>query len=489
MRNSLPLLSFYCLATFSGAQTLPPGSVDHGFDPGDGFEVAQQLFQTMRVLVQPDGKVLVGGDFLSYHDLEKGSFVRLGPDGVQDAAFNASNALTGIVRDIALDPENGRILLAGITNLAPGTPGGGMAVLLADGTVDPGFSTGGGFTGGNQIVTAVAVQDGKYLVGGRFFQYQGITRRFLTRLNADGSVDPTFPQPFNAYMEGNIHKILVLPNEDFVVIGALGFDSFETHARIWYFNADGGLNATLTNAMGQINGVLQDIHRLENGQLLILGTMTSYAGQSVAGRLIRIGPDGTLDNTFSSGLVGLTQGGFQGTLTRRMAVQADGRVVVVGYFTNVAGTAYKSIVRLNSDGTIDPEWDPGTGFDHPTTDVAVTDDERIYVVGEFWQYDGTPRSGIVRIHGEATNATGMAAAGMSDVRSWPNPAQDLLHFDAPAGIDRLQVIDPAGRVLMEQMSTPVLPLTIDVRRLAPGSYLLRTWHATESRVDRFVIAR
>jgi len=197
MRTATILLFILLLHTLSTAQLLPPGSLDPTFDPGTGFEYVPGSLEPgrTRVHTMPDGTLFVGGEFTSYDGQSIGSFIKLDADGNPVEAFNANNTVAGIVEDIAVDGNTGKIVLGGITELAPGVPSGGMAVLLPDGSVDPGFDAGSGFTGNNIRVTAVAVQGDKYIVGGRFYQYQGVTRRFLTRLNADGSVDNASSSP------------------------------------------------------------------------------------------------------------------------------------------------------------------------------------------------------------------------------------------------------------------------------------------------------
>ena len=489
MRNATSLLFILLLHTLSTAQLLPPGSLDPTFDPGTGFEYVPGSMEpgAMRVNPMPDGTLLVGGEITSYNGQSRPGIIKLGADGTPVEAFNANNTVAGIVEDIAVDGNTGKIVLGGITELAPGVPSGGMAVLLPDGSVDPDFNAGSGFTGNNLRVTAVAVQGDKYIVGGRFYQYQGVTRRFLTRLNADGSVDNSFPQPFNNYLAGEIRKIIVLPNGDFVAIGSLGFDSFEVDARLWYFNADGTINAAMTGIMGQITGGLRDIHRLDDGKFLILGLITNYGGQGMSTWMIRINPDGSLDNTFSSGITGLDPGGFNPNWVERMAVQADGKIVVTGFFPQVSGTTYNSIVRLLPNGAIDPEWDPGAGCNAPSTDVAMSNDQRIYVVGRFWQYDSVARSGIVRIHSVPTSTTGIAEFVESGLELWPNPARGQLFVQAPSEVQALQVLDASGRIVLEQRVSSSSSVVLDVTDLRPGSYLLRTWQGTRIRISRFMV--
>ncbi|MBK8499226.1 MAG: delta-60 repeat domain-containing protein [Flavobacteriales bacterium] len=63
------------------------GSVDTSFDPGAGPN------QTIRsVLVQPDQRIIIGGDFTNYASVPRKRIARLNPDGSLDASFNTANA-------------------------------------------------------------------------------------------------------------------------------------------------------------------------------------------------------------------------------------------------------------------------------------------------------------------------------------------------------------------------------------------------------------
>lgn len=57
----------------------------------------------------------------------------------------------------------------------------------------------------------------------------------------------------------------------------------------------------------------------------------------------------------------------------------------------------EKIARLNADGSLNCEFDPGTSTDNPIYDIALQDDGKILIVGEFTDYDGNTRFGFARI--------------------------------------------------------------------------------------------
>jgi len=165
------------------------GSRDTGFDIGTGFNGG-----VLSIALQPDGKILVGGQFTSFDGNAANRLVRLNADGSIDTGFGIGDGFSGTVRSIALQPD-GRILVGGGFTGFDGNTTNGMARLNADGTLDSGFDMSNGFTGskGVGVIISIALQpDGKILVGGEFTGFDGNTVNKMARLNADGTLDSGF---------------------------------------------------------------------------------------------------------------------------------------------------------------------------------------------------------------------------------------------------------------------------------------------------------
>jgi uncharacterized delta-60 repeat protein len=142
--------------------------VDASFNP-DANEAV------ICLLLQPDGKILVGGAFTTLSGQTRNRLARLLPDGSLDAAFNPN--LNSTVQTLALQ-ANGKILVGGSFTAVGGAGRSRLARLHPDGTVDLGFNVGATAT-----VYSLALQDdGKVLVGGDFTQLGGLNRMRLGRL-------------------------------------------------------------------------------------------------------------------------------------------------------------------------------------------------------------------------------------------------------------------------------------------------------------------
>src|SRR5690606_28191869 len=86
-----------------------------------------------------------------------------------------------------------------------------------------------------------------------------------------------------------------------------------------------------------------------DGKIIVGGRFTSYNG-TARGRVARLNTDGSLDTTFAAVGVGAD------AQVEAVLVQPDGQILVAGNFNNYNGTARQKVVRLNTDGSVDPSF-------------------------------------------------------------------------------------------------------------------------------------
>lgn len=106
--------------------------------------------------------------------------------------------------------------------------------------------------------------------------------------------------------------------------------------------------------------------------------------------LVRLHPDGSIDGTFQTGA------GPNDVVTG-IALQADGKVLVGGRFTEFAGVASPGIARLNPDGSVDTSFSAGAAPDGSVTAIKVQPDGRVLVAGEVFNYVPTSHRALVRL--------------------------------------------------------------------------------------------
>src|SRR5439155_11936412 len=82
------------------------GSLDNSFNPGTGANGVSS------VALQPDGKVLIGGGFTTVNGANRSGIARLNANGSLDGSFNPGTGVNGTVYSVALQPD-GKVLIGG----------------------------------------------------------------------------------------------------------------------------------------------------------------------------------------------------------------------------------------------------------------------------------------------------------------------------------------------------------------------------------------
>jgi uncharacterized delta-60 repeat protein len=344
-------------------------------------------------VLQPDGKILVAGNIDSYNGTTRGGILRLNADGSLDPTFAPTG--TGIDYDIlamVLQPD-GKILIGGQFTTYNGATCRYLTRLNANGTRDASFNLTG--TGINSFVRALALQpDGKILVGGTFSNYNSTIRNVVLRLNADGSLDTSFVLPGTGIV-GTIWTLAVQPNGRVLVGGSIDrFNGAANAGSLVRLFPDGSYDAAFHIAPMSGSTVLQQALQPDN-KILVSGAIYGPNGrqQSIA----RLNTDGSLDYSFSPTGSGLN------SAVQQMAVQPDGKIRVVGNFNEYNGIVHNYTARLNADGTLDNTYTAtGTGPSYAIQDMALQPDGKAVMVGSFGSYNGSGTGKIIRLNADGT---------------------------------------------------------------------------------------
>ncbi|MBP7513932.1 MAG: delta-60 repeat domain-containing protein [Flavobacteriales bacterium] len=337
------------------------GSPDTAFNPGTGVQLGGQGYSAgvLALARQSDGKLLVGGTFFGYNKRAQPGLVRVHTDGSLDASFDCgTNDLTYMVVTAIVVQPDGKVLVGGGFSTFNGQPRGCLVRLNSDGSEDLSFSLGGaGFANG---INALALQaDGKVVVGGSMTTLNGAPCDRIVRLNANGTVDPTF---------------------------------------------DPG-----TGPNGPVNCMLLQ----PDGKILVGGSLTQVNGTQRGG-FARLWSNGILDATFLGG------SGISGPSPRvlGMALQPDGKVVLVGDFTHCHGVARANLARVNGDGNVDLTF-VNAGVDNSVRSVALQADGKLVIGGGFLQCGGNiERHRIARLHPNGGVDQGFPVLTTSGTGSW-----------------------------------------------------------------------
>jgi uncharacterized delta-60 repeat protein/prepilin-type N-terminal cleavage/methylation domain-containing protein len=373
--------------SFTGAAPASGGTLDTTFL--NGLTGANSAVDT--VAVQSDGRVLIGGAFTAVNGTSRGRIARLNTDGTLDTTF--ANGLTGAnnrIFAVAVQPD-GRILIGGNFTAVNGTTRNRIARLNTDGTLDTTFAN--GLAGANDTVQTIALQtDGRILIGGGFNSLHGTARSYVARLNADGSVDTGFLNGLPG-ADLRLYSMAVQSDGRILIGGNFTTVNGTSRGRIARLNTDGTLDTTFANGLAGADSSVFSIAVGPDGRIVIGGAFAAVHG-TARGNLARLNADGSLDTMFLNGLSGA------GWWVWAVTVLSDSRVVIGGEFTAVNGTARGGIARLNADGSLDTTFANGLSGGNATVSAAVVrPDGSVVVGGVFTQMNGTARNRIARLSG------------------------------------------------------------------------------------------
>jgi uncharacterized delta-60 repeat protein len=313
-----------------------------------------------KVLVQPDNKILVAGDFTRINTEATSGLSRLMANGLTDLPFTQNiYGSANVLFDVALQSD-GKII-------APSNYFGSNPTRYnSDGTIN--------FTYSNSAFQRryVEVQpDGKALFSGGG----------MARYNANGSVDSTF----NSNVSYN--DSITLANSRIIVFGSFTQVGTENRGRIARLFSDGSLDTSFNPPFGA-NDTINDAVIQTDGKILIGGQFTGVNGDTSKKYLARLNADGSLDTSFSPVI---------DAPVFTIKLQADNRILVGGAFSSINGTQRVRIARLNPGGDMDFLFNPGSGANSTVRDIEIQQNGGIIVAGEFNRFNGVPAIGIVRL--------------------------------------------------------------------------------------------
>jgi len=225
-------------------------SIDNSFDIWDGFDDWYWYAYITTIEIQDDGKILVGWEFSSYNWQSANWLIRLNSNWSIDNSFDIWDGFNDWFWDAYIMTTNiqddGKILVGGFFNNYNWQTANWLIRLNPDWTIDSSFNVWLGF---DDSVQSIAIQDdGKFLVGGFFNDYNWQTANWLIRLNSNWTIDNSFDV-------------------------WVGFDD-------WYWD-----------------GYIMTTNIQDDGKILVGWRFTSY-NRYYTNNILRLNPDWSIDNSF-----------------------------------------------------------------------------------------------------------------------------------------------------------------------------------------------
>ena len=480
-----------------------PGDLDSTFGQGGRVftNIAVPGFNgfypnTESMLVQPDGKILVGGRFwedgVSYW---YGTImVRYMPDGTLDTSFgeNGKVAVIGpgypygnpaVGADMALQPD-GKILLIGDYTIGQGII---VQRYTSSGMLDTTFGNNGTtVVFGNEFEEGLSITlqpDGK-IVGLGWDYNPYVTPYYdanlIFRLNANGSPDSTFgPAGTGVVMidDGFGGQVLVQPDGKILVVGTLlNFADVPSTIVLIRYNTDGSLDSNfgsggrVTHRINNMNSSASAAALQPDGKIVLAG---SYFFPSPDQHIvIRYNPNGSVDTGFGTNGIFSMESGFLGAGT--VLVQTDGKIIATGNaYDGASGLNGFAIVRLTSNGSLDPSFGAGGRSIFPikaggtnsafASGGALQPDGKILVTGYFGYYYTNSHETIALIRVDGGQ------------RSCPNPIDCNEFFVRQQYLDFLnREPDPAGFAAWQTILNNCIPGDTSCDRIHVSSAFFRS---------------
>jgi uncharacterized delta-60 repeat protein len=335
-------------------------------------------------VIQPDGKIVVAGSAISQSELVGNSFAlaRFNADGTLDKTFGTGGEVTTVLGQAAgvLLQADGKIVVGGTSNANTFA----VARYKADGSLDNSFGSGGTVTTsvdpkGNTVTTVLLQPDGKIVLVGFHHEVSpsiNFSTTELVRYNTDGSLDTGFGNGGTVSNVSGTPGTAALQADGTIVIpetsGTTFSFPFDTTWLLVRIHADGRQDQSFTRIIdfGRGNNEGLGVAIQVDGKIVTTG----FAGQPA---MARLNLDQTLDTTFG------INGKLFTPVSGKLAIQSDGRILVTGYTNGTSGSG--GLARYLPNGSLDSGFGiDGSASGFPSglgSGLALQPDGNILVTG------------------------------------------------------------------------------------------------------------
>ena len=270
-----------------------------------------------------------------------------------------------------------------------------------------------------------------------FTHYDGVPIHGMCRIYLDGTLDTTFQSPLGTF-SGNTYNVVHIDTSGSIFIGGI----------YGYFNLRSKPNSNFT--------------------------------------LIKLNPDGSLDNNFAN-FQGPTQGpNVLGSTSFINAISPteDGGYLVGGFFDNYQGFSKHNLAKIDSNGHIEPQYFNTHGPDSASMPGITSDSMGFvrqikksafggyYVMGNFFTWDGAPVQGIVRIK-DMTVSLESSQIKDEGLKLYPNPTTKQITLSSAAPIEELEIFDLVGKRVMQAQFLNTYQYNLYLQELDNGLYFVK----------------
>lgn len=391
------------------------GSEDTSYHPV-GICAADSYGKFTQFHVNDDGSIYLAGDFDCYGANEAEDFIKLKSNGAFDTAFNNNLDFTfcseSYLSYFFLLPDN-TICVARkscfnsyITSInTNGTPNTAFDTITINfSRADPSYD---GIVLEEEDTAAIAtvnkimlINDSTMYVAGFFnkilFNGTLSRRNFIAKMQIQDGVKDSYPGAGFDHSEVNT----MIETDDHKILAGGYFFNYDNHRAasiVRLFEDTGAIDTSFHSGSG-FNGVVKKLILQNDGKIIVVGGFTKYNGND-ARKICRLYADGELDESFSSGAGVYYPDGYTDTAEILDAViTMDGKIIIGGVFLSYDDYPCNHIARLNSDGSFDDTFLMGEGASWTVEDIELQSTGKILIAGRFDEYDTHYTPSLARLN-------------------------------------------------------------------------------------------
>lgn len=261
-------------------------------------------------------------------------------------------------------------------------------------------------TGASNVINKINIQStGKIILSGDFQTFNGTSNKRIVRLLSNGTIDNTFTPGLG--VEGPVRASALQPNDKLIIGGLFNSYNTTTIKNLARINSNGTIDNTFTTGVGPNNEVFE-LFLQKDGKILLAGFFSKYNNVNYNG-FVRLNSDGTIDTNFLIGTgTNLAPDCF--------GQQKNNKLLIGGPFLRYKGLDVNKIIRLDLDGNLDTTFNTGL-ISGNVNELLVLPDDRIIIAGTFSSVNGISANRIARLMSNGSLDTTFKANFSSRIRA------------------------------------------------------------------------
>ena len=366
---------------------LSTGNLDMGYmmNQGTGFSIIISSVNSPiinKILLEPDNSSVIGGYFNTFNGINSYSLIKLKRDGTKDTSFFSTALPTGSTINDIKKQSDGKYIIGGKFTTYSGVTKNCICRINSDGTLDATFDVGTGFSAGYGLsINSIDIQsDGKIVVCGMFNSYNGTTVYQICRLNTNGTLDNTFTTSTNTDIFQYKNKVIVLSDDKILVCGNFSTYLSNTAPGFAKLNSNGTFFGSYTGyTLPSSNDSITTIGLQSDGKIILAPWIPGV-------QLLRLNSDLTLDSNFIRQYMPSINANGPTYYNIGFSKELLQDIYIVGEYMNVSGSTYSIssayVTKLGPNGELkNCIYDPPLNIEYKITNNFTNSPSYTYAQG------------------------------------------------------------------------------------------------------------